>query len=99
MTPEGEVKDKLKKMLKRFPTIYVFWPVQFGYGVKTLDCLICANGHFIAIEVKRKGKDPTPLQEKTLRDIFTAGGKTFVIDGTDRLNTVDEVYAYIKTLL
>lgn len=79
-TPEGKVKDKVKRVLKKYGCYY-FMPVQTGYGSPTLDFLCCCRGVFIAIETKQPGKQPTPRQELTIADIRSARGIVFVIDG------------------
>ncbi len=38
------------------------------------DLIICAKGKFIAIEVKRKGREPTKAQIEKIRSINEAGG-------------------------
>jgi hypothetical protein len=76
-TPEGKVKEKLKKRLKELRCFYMFWPVQTGMGKRTLDCLICAGGWFIAIETKRDGQDLTDLQKEHRREIKAAHGLVF----------------------
>jgi hypothetical protein len=76
MTPEGEVKAKLKKQLAPH---YQFWPVQTGYGAATVDCLACVAGRFVAIECKASGKKPTPRQLATMREIRKVGGKTWLV--------------------
>lgn len=55
-TPEGKVKDAVKSVLKLFPQLYQFWPVQMGMGATTLDSLICHRGGFLAIETKKEHK-------------------------------------------
>ena len=63
-TPEGKIKDKVKALLAEHGA-YQFWPVPMGYGAKTLDCLVCAYGRFLAIETKGAGKDLTKFQKLT----------------------------------
>lgn len=82
MTPEGKVKEKVKKLLDFYPH-YRFMPVQMGMGSRTLDFLICYNGKFLAIETKKPGAEPTEQQKMIIRKIREAGGETFVIDGSD----------------
>lgn len=82
MTPEGAVKAKVKRILKKYG-VYQFWPVQTGYGASTLDALVCVKGKFLAIETKAKGKKPTKRQELTIREMEVAGGVVLVIDGTN----------------
>src|SRR5271163_904117 len=80
-TPEGKVKAALKRELKqRLPKSYRFWPVQMGLGATTLDCLLCVNGQFIAIETKRPGAKLTARQELVRDEIVSAGGIVFVVD-------------------
>lgn len=83
MTPEGKVKEKVKRLLKKH-NVYYFMPVQTGMGATTLDFLGCVGGVFFAIETKadEKGK-LSKLQEVTAREIKKAGGDVFVIKGVD----------------
>lgn len=88
MTPEGKVKDKLKKRLKaEWPDSYVFMPVQHGYGAKTLDFLCAIEGHFVSFETKAEGKKPTPLQVSTLENIRIAGGFACVVSDDQTIDT------------
>jgi hypothetical protein len=82
MTPEGEVKKQLKELLDTYEKLYIFNPVPSGYGKSSLDTLLCYRGKFIAIEAKAPGKEPTPRQRFTTREILAAGGKVFRFDGT-----------------
>ena len=82
MTPEGRVKEKVKRLLKKY-NAYYFMPVQTGMGSRSLDFLCCYCGRFFAIETKAEGKEPTPLQEHTIREIEKAGGFCFIIVGTN----------------
>ena len=81
-TPEGRVKDKVKKILKAWGC-YQFWPVQNGMGAPALDCHGCVIGVAFFIETKAPGKEPTPRQLNTLRATEEAGGRNFVIDGDE----------------
>lgn len=81
-TPEGRVKDEIRKRLKKRGA-YVFSPVQMGLGSRTLDLLVCWRGKFIAIEVKRVGGKPTKMQEQIIKDIEKAGGIAFCTDTPD----------------
>ena len=80
MTPEGKIKRAISRVLDKFKGTYIFMPVPGGYGPSSLDYLLCANGHFIAIEAKAPGKKPTPRQKFIIRQITQAGGTVFVID-------------------
>lgn len=84
MTPEGKIKKLVKAYLDKIGA-YHFWPVQMGYGAKTLDCLACIDGLFIGIETKAPGKKPTPLQELCMEEILNAGGECFVVSDENSL--------------
>lgn len=77
-TPEGIVKNKVKKVLKLFDA-YWHCPVQNGMGAPSLDFVCCYRGRYFAIETKAPGKKPTDRQKVTISDIERAGGKVFVI--------------------
>ena len=79
MTPEGRVKAKLKKDLAE-RHYYQYWPVPSGYGAVAVDCLVCVDGNFIAIECKREGiRKPTSRQATTMRAMRKAGAHTYVV--------------------
>ena len=81
MTPEGEVKKTVSKLLKSYPNVFYDMPVPSGYGKSTIDYFGCAGGLFFAIEAKAEGKEPTARQWRILETIVDAGGKIFAIDG------------------
>lgn len=47
------------------------------------DLLVCYEGRFVAIEVKRPGCKPTPLQSAFLESIRRTGGIAFVAFSVD----------------
>jgi len=76
-TPEGYEKADIDKFLASIGA-YVAKPATFGYGKSGLsDRLVCIKGKFVAIEVKREGKQPTPLQWQRMKEVEAAGGKAF----------------------
>lgn len=83
-TPEGRVKDEIRKWLKE-QGAYVFSPVQTGMGSRTLDLLVCWNGQFVAVEVKRPGGKPTKLQVEIAKRMIEAGGIPVCTDSLDYL--------------
>lgn len=85
MTPEGRIKEKVKRALAKLARLYRFMPVQNGMGAPSLDFLLCAGGWFVAIETKAPGKKPTPRQEDTMKAITDAHGIVFVVDGDESL--------------
>jgi len=86
-TPEGRVKDKVKKAFaeldRRGYRVYYHMPVQNGMGRPTLDFIGCIKGTFFAIETKAPGKAPTPRQLSTIAEMQAAGAHVMVYDGTD----------------
>lgn len=95
-TPESKVKAKVKRLLDKYKARYEFWPVPYGYGASTLDCLICYCGRFIAVETKAPGKKPTDRQKMIIEKIRLAGGMAFVIDGDDGLADLENHLESIK---
>jgi hypothetical protein len=79
-TPEGRVKDMVKKVLVTHHAYY-HMPVINGMGAPSLDFVCCHEGRYFAIETKAPGKKLTPRQEGTVKNILAAGGQVFVIDG------------------
>ncbi len=78
-TEEGLLKDKVKRYLDTLGAYY-FMPVQQGYGRQGVDFFCCIAGKFVAIETKRKGKEPTPRQDQCLKQVVVAGGVSFWCD-------------------
>jgi hypothetical protein len=84
VTPEGRVKAKIKKFLaEKGPGCWSFWPVQTGFGRRTVDAHICYRGMFIGLEVKKPGAHPTALQAAELGRIGRAGGAGICFDDAD----------------
>ena len=96
MTPEGRVKDAIKKMLKAAGW-YWFMPVSNGLGKHGIPDIIACKptvitpdmvgqrvGLFVGIECKAPGKlsTVTPLQERELEAIEAAGGIAVLADNT-----------------
>jgi hypothetical protein len=76
-TPEKFEKDEIRKFLRE-KNCYFVAPGTYGFGVSgTADLIGCYQGCFFAIEVKREGKEPTPLQWQRIREVQAAGGKAF----------------------
>ena len=91
MTPEAKVKKKVVAILKKHEAYY-FYPVTGGYGRSGVpDVIACHDGRFIGIECKAGSNKPTPLQEKNLSDIQTAGGVALVVN-EENINTVEELF-------
>lgn len=87
MTPEGKVKDAVRKLLK-VRTIWYYQPMQNGMGqVGIPDFICCWDGMFLGIETKAPGKrkDTTANQNRVLAEIVSHGGKTIVVDDVEQL--------------
>jgi hypothetical protein len=97
VTPEGRVKQRLRNLLKGYSGVYLYWPVPSGYGRTTLDVLGCYRGKFFAVETKAEGKKPTLRQHTELEAIARAGGRVFVISGTES-PVFGELRAWLDTL-
>ena len=79
-TPEGKVKDEVRRVLKAL-NIYYFMPATGGYGRSGVpDIVGCVNGRFVAIECKAGLNQPTALQEREMENIKNAGGVAVVIN-------------------
>lgn len=90
-TPEGKVKDKIKKHLKS-KEIYYVMPATGGYGSSGApDILVCHKGKFYGIECKAGDNQPTALQQDNLDRIEDNGGYAVVIN-EHNVNQYMELY-------
>lgn len=104
MTPEGRVKDAVKKMLVSVGCIpaaqaaratkahhgWFFMPVG-GPRSGTAgipDFIGHYLGHFFAVETKAPGGKPTALQTIQLDALDLTGARTFVVDSEESLDRV-----------
>jgi Holliday junction resolvase len=79
-TPEGEIKDQVRKILDEMGAYY-FFPAANGYGRTGIpDVIACIGGHFIGIECKAGSKQPTALQQRELDNIEKAEGTGLVVN-------------------
>ena len=79
-TPERKVKAAIQRILKKYGVWYCM-PATGGYGRSGIpDFLCCLKGKFIAIEAKTRGNSTTPLQERELLAIETAGGIAMLVN-------------------
>lgn len=91
-TPEGKVKDRIKKLLNEC-NIYYVMPVTGGYGNSGApDFLICMKGRFVGVECKSGKNRMTKLQEVNGEKILDSGGLFFLVNET----TFDRFAALIK---
>jgi hypothetical protein len=86
-TPEGMVKDAIKKVLNEY-NIWYFMPSANGFGkVGVPDFICCWKGKFFAIEAKAKGKreQTTANQDRRIEEIRSAKGWALVVDDVEQL--------------
>lgn len=96
MTPEGRVKEAVKKRLKAIG-IYFYMPTQNGLGrVGIPDFICCWHGRFLAIETKAPGKrsSTTANQDREIQAIRDAMGIAIVIDDVKQLDEVLHAQIY-----
>ena len=94
MTPEGKVKEKVKKVLKEY-NAYYHMPVQNGMGKPSLDFICCHKGRFLAIETKTEKGKLTLRQEATIDEMQKAGAIVLVIRG----ESDGETFAILRSFL
>jgi Holliday junction resolvase len=93
-TPEGKVKDKVRKLLKELE-VYYFMPPTGGFGKSGVpDFICCTDGLFLAIECKAGANMPTPLQNREIDLIRAAGGTAMVVRETN----IEDVRIVIREL-
>ena len=88
MTPEGRIKRQINALLDRYG-VYRFMPVQAGFGKPGLDYHCVIKGKAFFIEAKAGKKQPTPRQEHTIAEIQRAGGKCFVVNEFEGMDTLE----------
>lgn len=82
MTPEGKVKQSVKRILER-ERVWYYMPVSFGMGKAGIpDFMCCLEGAMFCIETKANGGKTTKLQELRHKEIRAAGGTVLVVDET-----------------
>lgn len=91
MTKEQDIQGDIIKYIQSIGGI-AFKQNQIGIYAQAgvPDLLCCVKGHFIAIEVKKPKKKPTPIQYAFLEAINKCGGLAFYV------TSVDEVKSYIE---
>jgi Holliday junction resolvase len=85
-TPEGEIKDQVRKVLDEMGAYY-FFPAANGYGRTGIpDVIACVGGHFVGIECKAGSKQPTALQQRELDNIEKAEGTGLIVNADNISN-------------
>lgn len=91
MTPEGKIKAKVHKFLKR-KDVWYFCPASNGYGRDGIPDFICnVNGRFLAIEIKRdETAKVTPSQKREIQAIRDTKGTALLVYDEQTLNDAKE---------
>jgi hypothetical protein len=98
MTPEGRVKEGVKKVLRKHGAYY-HMPVQNGMGKPTLDFVGCLKGWFFAIETKAHVGDKATLrQEVTMKEMREAGAAVFLVCGEEGIALLDAELAWFHDM-
>ena len=98
MTPEGMVKEMIRRKMKAvYPDAYRFTPIGTKFGQAGVpDAIYCVRGLFVAIEAKTPQRPrPTPHQERNLQAIVKAGGFAAVVKDEADMDGMLEVLAHI----
>ena len=83
MTPEGKVKNKVKKVLQELNAYYSM-AVTGGFGNSGApDFIVCYRGRMIGIECKAGDNKATALQLHHLSEIRRCGGKAMIVNETN----------------
>jgi hypothetical protein len=89
---EKSIQKKIMKWLEKFGCTVVKYPAgRFGRtGVS--DLIACVRGRYFAIEVKRPGNEPTPIQANFLEKVRVSGGLAMFA------TSVEDVKGYLRGL-
>jgi len=91
---EKVITESIQRALK----VRAIWAYKVPggyYGINGVpDLLCCANGRFVALEVKRPGNKPTKLQEFRIAEIRASGGVAEVVESKEEaVKIVERVLA------
>lgn len=94
ITRGDDVRESViqNRILRFANTIGVFNKIQGSVYTRagTSDIIGCLNGHYVAIEAKRAGRNATRAQIRFIEDVRNKGGIAFVA------HSVDEVEHYLR---
>ena len=98
MKNEGDVKKRVKDVLKATPNCWWFMPPANGFGRSGIpDIICCVNGRFFAIECKAGKGMTTALQNRELQHIEDAGGMS-LIAREDSLQDIRDIIQQLREL-
>ena len=80
----SELCRKIAEYLKTLPRCWYCRPNSMGYGRRGLpDFIVCLDANFLAIEVKVGRDKLSVMQDREMKDIFSAGGATVIARSLD----------------
>lgn len=86
-TPEGKVKENLKKIYRKFgDAVVLVQPLGTVFNrVGVHDHILCVRGRFLAVEAKSGDNNLTGAQALFGREVLAAGGACVMVN-EDRLD-------------
>lgn len=97
MKPETKFQNKVLKDLKKIPNLWVL-KTQEKTRRGVPDLIICANGKFIAAEIKSNNKAIiSPIQHFELKCIENSGGLSLILTPENWENTFSIMENYANT--
>jgi len=92
---EGDLQKECLRWVKSLPEVWVLKVVGSATQASGVpDILMCVNGHFVAVELKRpdgKGR-VSDIQKAQIERIQRAGGVAVVVDSFEKFKEVVNVY-------
>jgi len=88
---EGELQKECLRWVKSLPEVWVLKVVGSAVQASGVpDILMCVNGHFVAVELKRpEGKGRvSDIQKAQIERIQRAGGTAVVVDSFEKFKEV-----------
>lgn len=83
-TPEAVVKNQIRAFLSKLPKCWHMVKDQGSFSVRGLpDIVVCLDGEFLALEVKRPGAKARKLQQFHGAAISKAGGAWACVESVD----------------
>ena len=86
MRSEQQIQKEIITYLKSIGA-YTFKTISSNRG-GIPDVIACIDGKFIALEIKRPGREATPLQKLEIQKIINAGGVAVVVSSIYEVKTI-----------
>ena len=92
---ESSEQKKILRWIEQQPVTYVRKIIQANKS-GTLDTVICHYGYFIAMEIKRQGKEADQLQKYNINQIHNADGFAFVVHNVEEAKQAFQTVQFLK---